>query len=160
MESTEAVTVQISAYEPSRLTAMRRGFFCRCPHCGEGRMFGAFLKVRDRCKVCGEELYHHRADDFPPYLVIVIVGHVVMAMILLVEINYAPPIWLQLSIWIPVTIGLALGLLQPVKGAVVALQWSLRMHGFEDRKILPPPPASAGRDAVGANASGTWKRLN
>jgi uncharacterized protein (DUF983 family) len=146
-------------YEPSRLTAVRRGFFCRCPHCGEGRMFGAFLKVRDRCEVCGEELYHHRADDFPPYLVIVIVGHVVVTMILLVEIAYSPPIWLQFSIWLPFTIGFALALLQPVKGAVVALQWSLRMHGFEDRKVLPPPAAGAALDAVGPNASGTWKTL-
>lgn len=103
-------------------------------------MFGAFLKVRDRCEVCGEELFHHRADDFPPYLVIVIVGHVVVTMILFVEINFAPPLWLQMSIWGPVTIGLALMLLQPVKGVVVALQWSLRMHGFEHRKVLPPPP--------------------
>jgi uncharacterized protein (DUF983 family) len=29
---------------------------------------------------------------------------------------------------------LALGLLQPVKGAIVALQWSMGMHGFEAAK--------------------------
>ena len=103
-------------------------------------MFGAFLKVRDRCDVCGEELFHQRADDFPPYLVIIIVGHLVVTMILVTEIEFAPPLWLQMSMWVPVTIGLSLALLQPVKGAVVALQWSLRMHGFEGRKVLPPPP--------------------
>lgn len=132
--------MQISPYEPSRMTALRRGFACRCPHCGTGRMFGAFLKVRDRCDVCGEELFHQRADDFPPYLVIIIVGHLVVTMILVTEIEFAPPLWLQMSMWVPVTIGLSLALLQPVKGAVVALQWSLRMHGFEGRKVLPPPP--------------------
>lgn len=132
--------MQISPYEPSRMTAIRRGLACRCPRCGAGRMFGAFLKVRDRCDVCGEELFHHRADDFPPYLVIVIVGHVIVSSILIVEIAFAPPLWLQMTMWVPITIGLSLALLQPVKGAVVALQWSLRMHGFETREQLPPPP--------------------
>lgn len=100
-------------------------------------MFRAFLKVRDRCDVCGEELFHHRADDFPPYLVIVIVGHIIVSMILLVEITFAPPVWLQMAIWPLVTIALSLVLLQPIKGAVVALQWSLRMHGFEGSRALP-----------------------
>lgn len=129
----------MSLCEPSLVTALRRGFSGRCPCCGTGRMFRAFLKVNDRCEVCGEEFFHHRADDFPPYLVIVIVGHVVVSMILLVEVEYAPPIWLQMVIWPLITAGLALALLQPVKGAVVALQWSLRMHGFEGRRVLRTP---------------------
>jgi uncharacterized protein (DUF983 family) len=131
-------------YEPSLATSLRRGFSGRCPCCGQGRMFQAFLKVRDRCEVCGEELFHHRADDFPPYLVIVIVGHIVVSMILLVEVEFAPPLWLEMTIWPLVTAALALALLQPVKGAVVALQWSLRMHGFEGRRTLPAPPRQGG----------------
>jgi uncharacterized protein (DUF983 family) len=136
--------VDPSSYEPSRVSAVRRGFSGRCPCCATGRMFRAFLKVRERCEVCGEELFHHRADDFPPYLVIVIVGHIVVSMILLVEIEFAPPLWLQMTLWPLVTMGLALALLQPVKGAVVALQWSLRMHGFEGRPELPAPPRETG----------------
>jgi uncharacterized protein (DUF983 family) len=143
---------QDSHYEPTRTAALRRGFFGRCPHCGEGRIFGKFLKVRDRCEVCGEELYHHRADDFPPYLVIVIVGHVIVTMILLTEINFAPPLWLQMTIWIPLTIILSLVLLQPMKGVVVALQWSLRMHGFEHRAVLPAPPPG-GRVTINPSAT-------
>ena len=118
-------------------------------------MFRAFLKVRDRCEICGEEFYHHRADDFPPYLVIVIVGHIVVSMILFTEIEYAPPYWLQVAIWIPVTIGLSLALLQPIKGAVVALQWSLRMHGFESRTPLPTAPHSSGLVKIGTKPSAT-----
>jgi len=114
-------------------------------------MFGKFLKVRDCCEVCGEDLFHHRADDFPPYLVIVIVGHVIVSLILLTEINFAPPMWVQGAIWIPMTIILALVLLQPVKGLVVALQWSLRMHGFENRELLPAPP-SGGSVQITTNA--------
>jgi len=150
---------QISPYEPSLTTALKRGFRGRCPHCGEGRIFRAYLKVRDRCDACGEELFHHRADDFPAYLVIVIVGHIVVPMILFVEVAYAPAYWVEMAIWMPVTIGLSLGLLQPVKGAVVALQWSLRMHGFEHRKVLLPAPTGRFRE-IGPKSpellSGDW----
>lgn len=108
-----------------------RGLRGRCPACGAGRMFRAFLKVTERCDACGEELHHHRADDFPAYLVIVIVGHIVVPLVLQVERSLAPAYWVHLALWLPLTLVLALALLQPVKGAVVALQWHLGMHGFE-----------------------------
>jgi uncharacterized protein (DUF983 family) len=111
-----------------------RGLLGRCPCCGKGRMFGAFLKVRDRCEVCGEELFHHRADDFPAYIVILIVGHVLVPAVLSVETNFAPSYWVHLMLWLPLTLILTLGLLQPVKGAIVALQWRMGLHGFEAAK--------------------------
>ena len=111
-----------------------RGLLGRCPCCGKGRMFGAFLKVKDRCEVCGEELYHHRADDFPAYIVIFLVGHMLVPAVLSVETNFAPSYWVHLMLWLPPTFILTLGLLQPVKGAVVALQWRMGMHGFEEAK--------------------------
>ena len=131
------------AHEPVSLAqAMWRGFKMRCPNCGTGRLFGRFLKVVDHCPECGEELFHQRADDFPPYIVIVLVGHTVVPLALTLEMEYAPPMWLQVAIWGPVTIGLALGLIQPVKGAIVAIQWYGQMHGFgevpsEERGIEP-----------------------
>jgi uncharacterized protein (DUF983 family) len=97
-------------------------------------MFGAFLKVKDHCEVCGEELYHHRADDFPAYIVILIVGHLLVPAALSVETNFAPSYWVHLMLWLPLTLILTLGLLQPVKGAIVALQWRMGMHGFEGAK--------------------------
>jgi uncharacterized protein (DUF983 family) len=115
-------------------TEIWRGLRGRCPCCGKGRMFGAFLKVKDRCDVCGEELHHHRADDFPAYIVILIVGHMLVPAVLSVETNYAPSYWVHLMLWLPPTLILTLGLLQPVKGAIVALQWRLGLHGFEAAK--------------------------
>ena len=113
-------------------TAMKRGFRCRCPRCGEGRLFRAFLKVADHCSVCGQDFTPHRADDLPAYLVIVIVGHIVVPTILWIETDYSPSVPLQLSIYLPFTLILSLLLLQPVKGAVVGVQWALRMHGFDE----------------------------
>ena len=111
-----------------------RGLRGRCPNCGKGRIFRAFLKVADSCAECGEEFHHQRADDFPAYLVIVIVGHLVVPLILHVEMVYEPAYWIHAVLWLPLTLGLALLLIQPVKGAVIALQWHAGMHGFEAAK--------------------------
>jgi uncharacterized protein (DUF983 family) len=115
--------------------AMRRGLRGRCPRCGEGKLFRAFLKVDDHCSVCALDFTPHRADDLPAYLVIVIVGHIVVPTILWVETDYAPPVPLQLAIYLPLTLILSLALLQPVKGAVVGVQWALRMHGFDESNL-------------------------
>jgi uncharacterized protein (DUF983 family) len=117
-------------------SAFVRGLRCRCPNCGKGRMFGAFLKVNDRCEVCGEELFHHRADDFPAYIVIFIVGHALVPASLYVEMGFAPSYLTHVLLWVPLALIMTLGLLQPVKGAIVALQWSAGMHGFEHAKNL------------------------
>jgi len=120
--------------------AMKRGFRGRCPRCGEGKLFRAFLKTADSCPHCGQDFSAHRADDLPAYLVIVIVGHIVVPFALFVETNYSPPVPLQLAIYLPFTFLASLALLQPVKGTVVALQWALRMHGFDENPPENVPP--------------------
>ena len=99
--------------------AMARGARLRCPSCGKGRIFGSYLKVREACSACHEELHHHRA-----------VGHIVVPAILAVEMALAPPLWMHFAAWIPLTLAMTLLLLPMTKGALVGLQWSLRMHGF------------------------------
>ncbi|HEX8662559.1 MAG TPA: DUF983 domain-containing protein [Beijerinckiaceae bacterium] len=127
--------------EIGAVAAARRGFFGRCPACGEGRLFGRFLKVADACPACGAELHHHRADDLPPYLVILIVAHLVGWGILTAETRFDTPLWLHLALWPALTVVLCLVLLQPVKGAVVGLQYGLRMHGFDAARKKPDPAA-------------------
>ena len=117
--------------------SLKRGFRGRCPRCGEGKLFRAFLKTADSCSVCGQDFTPHRADDLPAYLVIVIVGHIVVPLALMIETNYSPPVALQLAIYLPVTFVASLALLQPVKGAVVGMQWALRMHGFDEENPEP-----------------------
>ncbi|MBV8474672.1 MAG: DUF983 domain-containing protein [Hyphomicrobiales bacterium] len=111
--------------------AMRRGFLGRCPHCGGGRLFRAYLKVADQCPHCGEELFHQRADDAPPYITMLIVGHFIVAGILAVDSLWpdAPMLWTGLC-WAALTVAASLALLPRVKGALVGYQWALRMHGF------------------------------
>lgn len=114
--------------------AMWRGFRGHCPNCDRGRMFRKFLKVANACPACGEELSHHRADDFPAYLDIVLVGHVLVPIVLLVETEMPPPMWVSMTMWPLIGLAMTLSLLQPLKGLVVGLQWALGMHGFEQSK--------------------------
>ncbi len=114
-----------------KLAAMRRGFLGRCPRCGQGSIFRAYLKVRERCDACGEELHHHRADDAPPYLTILIVAHVLGAAMVIVLGTWDDiPAWVNATLWPALVLLLSLTLLPRVKGLLVALQWALRMHGF------------------------------
>jgi uncharacterized protein (DUF983 family) len=153
MDHARRTVMTTETHQVSLAQAMGRGFRGKCPHCGEGRLFGRFLKVADRCETCGEEFHHHRADDLPAYLVIVAVGHVIVPLILAVETAYAPPYWLQALIWLPLTLVSSLALLQPVKGAIVGMQWQFGMHGFEAAKKRRA--AEAITDLRGVAPSGT-----
>jgi uncharacterized protein (DUF983 family) len=96
-------------------------------------MLRGYLTVRESCPVCNEELFHHRADDGPAYLTILIVGHLMAPMILWTFTQYRPDPWVLATIFSVGTVALSLFLLPRLKGAVVALQWSKRMHGFGKR---------------------------
>lgn len=117
------------------LQDLSRGLTCHCPKCGEGKLFRKWLKVVDHCEKCGEEFHHHRADDFPAYIVVAILGHVMVGFALGLEESFAPPFWVHAITTFPFTLLLALVLLQPVKGAVVAIQWRIGMHGFKHSKL-------------------------
>ncbi len=125
------------------LQAMKRGFLGRCPHCGEGKMFRSYLKAVHECSACGEELDQHRADDLPAYVVIVIVGHIVVGLNLAFEQAADWPLWLHFAIWPLLALVLTLGMLQPVKGALIGYQWALRLHGFDHHGDQPAAPAIA-----------------
>src|SRR5215211_5305906 len=147
-----------AAAEPGRLVAATRGFLGRCPACGRGRLFGRFLKVADGCTVCGTEFHHHRADDFPPYIVMFIVGHVAVYGILQSETRFAIPLFVSMTLWPTLAVVLAVALLQPVKGAVVGLQYALGMHGFGAARA--PAPASGQEEAGDGHAGAKHHRTS
>ena len=112
------------------VASMIRGMKLKCPKCGAGNMFSSYLKVADHCPTCGEALHHHRADDAPPYFTMFIVCHIVVAGVLIAEKAMEPTFWTHIAIWFPITIGMSLVLLPMIKGALIGLQWAVRMHGF------------------------------
>ncbi|SMX33131.1 DUF983 domain-containing protein [Actibacterium lipolyticum] len=110
--------------------ALWRGWRRRCPNCGAGPMLRGYLKVRDNCAVCHEELHHHRADDGPAYLTILVVGHLMAPLIHVAFTSFRPDPLVLASIFTVGCVALSLYLLPRLKGLLVALQWAKRMHGF------------------------------
>ena len=133
MSNTKDMSQRMETREPRNCwRAVKLGLRQRCPHCGQGKLYYKYLKPREACQACGEELHHHRADDAPPYVTILIVGHILGAIML-----FGHERDLNLSVWTEAIgyplLGLALALwvLPRVKGGLIGYQWALRMHGFE-----------------------------
>ncbi len=114
--------------------ALFRGLRKKCSNCGIGPIMKGFLKVRDTCPICDQELHHHRADDGPAYLTILVVGYIMAPLILYVFMKYRPePLLLATSFTVG-CVALSLFLLPRFKGMIVGIQWANRMYGFDDSK--------------------------
>lgn len=131
--------------------ALWRGGRGRCPRCEGARLFAAWLRPVEQCPACGQDWRGHRADDFPPYLAILITGHVMAPVIIELGLHTALPWPVMLGLCLAMTVTLVLGLLQPAKGAVIALQWWLGLHGFA---------AAPGRAAAAGKAAGQTRPRN
>lgn len=114
----------------SRKHAMLRGWRRKCPNCGAGPLLRGYLKVNDDCSVCGQELHHHRADDGPAYLTILIVGHLMAPLLHIVFVEWRPAPLTLFTIFAVGTVALSLYLLPRLKGALIGFQWAKGMGGF------------------------------
>ncbi|PUB12090.1 DUF983 domain-containing protein [Yoonia sediminilitoris] len=110
--------------------AMWRGIRRCCPNCGDGALFDGYLSVSKTCPSCQEELYHHRADDGPAYLTILLVAHVIGFAMHFMWAQFRPEPLLMAAILGVGAVALSLYLLPRLKGMIVAIQWAKRMHGF------------------------------
>jgi len=126
-----AVEIGFVREQRSLWKAIGNGVVCRCPNCGKGKLFRSYLKINDTCSECGEKLSSARADDFPPYIAIFIVGHILVGWMLHAEMS--GPVDPMFYVWtmIPAAILLPLIMLPSIKGAVVGLQWANYMYGFD-----------------------------
>ncbi|MFZ5835607.1 MAG: DUF983 domain-containing protein [Pseudomonadota bacterium] len=116
-------------HQQTFLTATARGFAGRCPNCGKGKLFRAFLKPVDACARCDEAIGHIRADDGPAWLTILITGHVVVPLLLMVEQRTAWPVWVATSFWSALVVVLVLILLPRSKGAFIGAIWRTQATG-------------------------------
>ncbi len=116
---------------PTTMSALIRGALGRCPSCGRGPLLHRYLKVVGQCSACGEPYGHFRADDAPPWLTILLVGHLTAPFFLLIEENFELTVATELAILIPLVVGLTLALLPRCKGAILAMMWVTKAEGTE-----------------------------
>lgn len=110
--------------------ALLRGWRRTCPRCGSGPLLYSYLKVNDHCAVCRQDLHHHRADDGPAYLTILIVGHIMAPALHVAFVTWRPEPLTLFTIFAVGVVALSLYLLPRLKGAIIGFQWARRMHGF------------------------------
>jgi uncharacterized protein (DUF983 family) len=116
-----------AGYPPVSL--LSTALYCRCPRCGQGRLFDGLLKVAPRCAQCGLDLRAEDAGDGPAVLVMFALGALVVTGALLVEAIFSPPLWVHAVLWIPVTFGGSILLLRPLKAVLIAQQYRHRALG-------------------------------
>jgi len=109
--------------------AIRHGFSGRCPNCGKGKLFRAYLKPVDSCTECGEQLARIRADDGPAWLTVLVIGHIVVGIALGVERNLAPPLWISIALFSTMTAALCLAFLPRAKGLFIGAIWAMKPPG-------------------------------
>jgi uncharacterized protein (DUF983 family) len=105
------------------VSLLRAALGCRCPRCGEGKLFAGLLQVRRACQVCSLDFSTQDAGDGPAVFVILLLGLIVVGLAALVEIRYSPPIWVHLLLWTPLILGGAIAMLRPLKAGLIALQF-------------------------------------
>ncbi len=110
-----------SGYPPVSLLTAALG--CRCPRCGRGKVFDGLLTIVPRCAACGLDISAQDVGDGPAVFVILVLGAIVVLLAALVEINFAPPIWVHVMLWFPFTLAGAILLLRPLKAGLIALQY-------------------------------------
>ncbi len=114
-----------AAVSPRPLSlGLRRGVSRRCPNCGEGELFCGYLKVQERCAVCGHDLSQHRADDGPAYFTILLIGHLVIAPLFALSVVKSWSPFLLLLVGLPLVATATLVALPFVKGAWIGVLWS------------------------------------
>ena len=104
------------------------GLLCRCPRCGQGRLFAGYLSLAKNCDNCGLDLAFADSGDGPAVFVIFLVAPLVIILALVLGAVVSIPPWMHLMIWIPVTLLLSLALLPPFKGVLVNLQFRNDAH--------------------------------
>jgi uncharacterized protein (DUF983 family) len=105
-------------------SAYAAGALGRCPNCGEGRLFDGFLKVAPRCGACGYDLGKADSGDGPAVFVILVGGFLAAFGALFTELALNPPVWVLLVVWLPATLAICLALLRPMKGLMLAAQFT------------------------------------
>ncbi len=105
---------------------IRLGIRGRCPRCGQGKLFQGYLKVADRCMVCGLRLSGHDTGDGPVVPLMLVIGAVVVGLAMWLEFSLEPPLWVHAVVWIPVVTLVTLAALPPLKGVNIALQHRYR----------------------------------
>ena len=117
--------------EATQRSVLLAALRCRCPRCGEGKVFSGLLSIRETCPACGLNLSQHDAGDGPAVAVTLLLGAIIVVLAFWVEFSFEPPFWVHVIIWPIVTLPLAVLMMRPLKAALLAQQYLHRRSEME-----------------------------
>jgi uncharacterized protein (DUF983 family) len=126
-----------AASHPTLLQTALRGIACRCPRCGQGKLFAGFLTLRPACERCGLDYAFIDTGDGPAIFVIMLAGAVVVTCALIVEVKYQPPFWVHAALWLPLILVTTLLPLRSMKSLLIALQFH---HKAAEGRLIERTP--------------------
>ena len=94
-----------------------------CPRCGAKTLFAGLLRFADTCSNCGLNFAGFNVGDGPAAFLTLILGAIVVALAIMLELTWHPPLWLHMLIWIPFTAAGVIGSLRLAKGALMAAEY-------------------------------------
>lgn len=100
------------------------GFSGHCPRCGEGKLFNGFITLAEKCEHCGLDYKFADSGDGPAVFVTLLGGFVLLGLALFIQMTYEPPVWLLMAIFFPLTLIVSVGMLRPLKGVLITLQYA------------------------------------
>ncbi|HEY3794865.1 MAG TPA: DUF983 domain-containing protein [Bradyrhizobium sp.] len=122
---------------PSIWQTAMRGLACKCPRCGQGKLYAGFLNLRPRCEACELDYAFIDAGDGPAIFIIMIAGAIVVACALIVEVKYQPPFWVHAVLWLPLILATTLLPLRAMKSLLIALQFH---HKAAEGRLIDRKP--------------------
>ena len=94
-----------------------------CPRCGKPTLFRGWTRFADRCAACGLDLSAFNVGDGPAAFLTLIIGAVIVALAITVELTFSPPFWVHILLWLPLTAIAVVGALRVAKAALIALEY-------------------------------------
>lgn len=104
-------------------TPFQSGVLGLCPRCGTKTLFASIARFAPSCRACGLDYASFNVGDGPAAFLTLVVGALVTALAITLELSLHPPFWLHLILWIPFTAGAVIGALRVAKGMLLALEY-------------------------------------
>lgn len=135
----------------ARDAILKHGLRCRCPRCGEGRLFNGFLTLAPRCEACGLDFSFADPADGPAFFIMILMGIPAAAFGVWVELAFEPAAWVHLLTTLPFLLLTCIPPIRPTKGMLVASQY---FHKAEEGRFALPQQTKSRPTAPGEAPSG------
>ena len=94
-----------------------------CPRCGAPGLFEGMTRFRPLCPACGLDRAAFNVGDGPAAFLTLVIGAIIVALALTVELTLHPPLWLHVILWTPFTAAAVIAGLRVSKAAMLALEY-------------------------------------